>query len=48
MLLLLLPLASVLQLLEQAMMQSLEVAGLTWHRATQWALRQARRQKGHY
>jgi hypothetical protein len=45
-LLLLLLLASVLLLLVQAMMQSLQVTGLTQHRATQWALRQARRQKG--
>jgi hypothetical protein len=43
--LLLLLLASVLLLLVQATMQSLQVAGLTWHRATQWALRQARGQK---
>jgi hypothetical protein len=45
-LLLLLLLESVLQLLVQATMQSLQVTGLTWHRATQWTLRQARRQKG--
>jgi hypothetical protein len=45
-LLLLLLLASVLLLLAQATMQSLQVTGLTWHRATQWTLRQARRQKG--
>jgi hypothetical protein len=44
--LLLLLLASVLLLLVQAMMQSLQVTGLTWHRTTQWTLRQARRQKG--
>jgi hypothetical protein len=44
--LLLLLLASVLLLLVQATMQSLQVTGLTWHRATQWTLRQARRQKG--
>jgi hypothetical protein len=25
---------------------ALQVAGLTWHRATQWTLRQTRRQKG--
>jgi hypothetical protein len=35
---LLLLLASVLLLLMQATMQSLQVTGLTWHRATQWAL----------
>jgi hypothetical protein len=45
-LLLVLLLALVLLLLVQATMQSLQVTGLTWHRATQWALRQARRQKG--
>jgi hypothetical protein len=44
--LLLLLLMSVLLLLVQATMQSLHVAGLTWHRATQWTLCQARRQKG--
>jgi hypothetical protein len=44
-LLLLLLLASALLLLVQAMMQSLQVTGLTWHRATQWVLHQARRQK---
>jgi hypothetical protein len=44
-LLLLLP-ASVLLVLLQATMQSLQVTGLTWHRATQWTLCQARRQKG--
>ena len=44
--LLLLLLASALLLLVQATMQSLQVTGLTWHRATQWTLRQARRQKG--
>jgi hypothetical protein len=44
--LLLLLLASVLLLLVQATMQSLQVTGLTWHRATQWTLRQTRRQKG--
>jgi hypothetical protein len=44
--LLLLLLASVLLLLVQAMMQSLQVTRLTWHRTTQWTLRQARRQKG--
>jgi hypothetical protein len=44
--LLLLLLASVLQLLVQATMQSLQVTGLTWHRATQWTLRQVRRKKG--
>jgi hypothetical protein len=43
--LLLLLLASALLLLVQATMQSFQVAGLTWHRATQWTLRQARRQK---
>jgi hypothetical protein len=43
---LLLLLASALLLLVQATMQSLQVAGLTWHRATQWTLRQAGRQKG--
>jgi hypothetical protein len=43
--LLLLLLASALLLLVQATMQSLQVTGLTWHRATQWTLRQARRQK---
>jgi hypothetical protein len=46
MLLLVLLLASALLLLVQATMQSLEVTGLTWHHATQWKLRQARRQKG--
>jgi hypothetical protein len=46
MLLLLLLLASVLLLLMQATMQSLHVTRLTWHRATQWTLHQARRQKG--
>jgi hypothetical protein len=45
-LLLLLLLVSVLLLLVQATMQSLQVTGLTRHRATQWMLRQARRQKG--
>ena len=45
-LLLLLLLASALLLLVQATMQSLQVTGLTWHRATQWTLRQTRRQKG--
>jgi hypothetical protein len=30
----------------QMTMQSLQVARLTRHRATQWALHQARRQKG--
>jgi hypothetical protein len=45
-LLLLLLLASALLLLVQATMQSLQVTGLTWHRATQWTLCQARRQKG--
>jgi hypothetical protein len=44
--LLLLLLASALLLLVQATMQSLQVTGLTWHRATQWTLRQAGRQKG--
>jgi hypothetical protein len=47
-LLLLLLLASALLLLVHVMMQSLQVAGLTWHRATQWTLRQARRQKGYH
>jgi hypothetical protein len=46
MLLPLLLLASALLLLVQATMQSLQVTGLTWHRATQRMLRQARRQKG--
>jgi hypothetical protein len=45
-LLLLLLLASALLLLVQAMMQSLQVTRLTWHRTTQWMLRQARRKKG--
>jgi hypothetical protein len=45
-LLLLLLLASALLLLVQATMQSLQVTGLTWHRATQGTLREARRQKG--
>jgi hypothetical protein len=44
--LLLLLLVSALLLLVQAMMQSLQVTGLTWHRATQWTQRLARRQKG--
>jgi hypothetical protein len=44
--LLLLLLASALLLLVQATMQSLQVTGLTWHRATQGTLRQAGRQKG--
>jgi hypothetical protein len=44
--LLLLLLASALLLLMKATVQSLQVTGLTWHRATQWTLRQARRQKG--
>jgi hypothetical protein len=44
-LLLLLLLASALLLLVQATMQSLQVTGLTWHHATQWTLRQTRRQK---
>jgi hypothetical protein len=35
-----------LLLLVQATMQSLQVTRLTWHRATQWTFRQARRQKG--
>jgi hypothetical protein len=43
-LLLLLP-ASALLLLVKAMMQSLQVTGLTWHCATQGTLCQARRQK---
>jgi hypothetical protein len=43
-LLLLLLLASALLLLMQAKMQSLQVTRLTWHRATQWTFRQARRQ----
>jgi hypothetical protein len=45
-LVLLLLLASVLLLLVQATMQSLQVTGLIWHRATQWTLCHARRQKG--
>jgi hypothetical protein len=45
-LVLLLLLVSALLLLVQATMQSLQVTGLTWHRATKWTLRQARRQKG--
>jgi hypothetical protein len=45
-LVLLLLLASAPLLLVQATMQSLQVTGLTWHRATQWTRRQARRQKG--
>jgi hypothetical protein len=45
-LVLLLLLASALLLLVQATMQSLQVTGLTWHRATQWTLCQAGRQKG--
>jgi hypothetical protein len=45
-LLLLLLLALAFLLLVQVTMQSLQVTGLTWHRATQWMLRQARRQKG--
>jgi hypothetical protein len=44
-LLLLLLLASALLLLVQAMMQSLQVARLTCHRAVQWVLHQARGQK---
>jgi hypothetical protein len=44
-LLLLLLLASALLLLVQVTMQSLQLAGLTWHRAMQGTLRQARRQK---
>jgi hypothetical protein len=44
--LLLLLLASTLLLLVQAMMQSLQVARLTCHSAAQWALHQARGQKG--
>jgi hypothetical protein len=45
--LLLLPLlSSALLLLVQAMMQSLQVTGLTWHCATQGTLCQAGRQKG--
>jgi hypothetical protein len=43
---LLLLLASALLLLMQAMMQSLQMARLTYHRAAQWALRKARGQKG--
>jgi hypothetical protein len=43
---LLLLLASVLLLLVQATMQSRQMARLTRHRATQWALHQARGQKG--
>jgi hypothetical protein len=38
-LVLLLLLASALLLLMQATIQSLQVTGLTWHRATQWTLR---------
>jgi hypothetical protein len=38
-LVLLLLLASALLLLVQAVMQSLQVARMTWHRATQWVLR---------
>jgi hypothetical protein len=45
-LLLLLLLASALLLLVQATMQSLQVARLTYHRAAQMALHQARREKG--
>jgi hypothetical protein len=45
-LLLLLLMASALLLLVEAMMQFLQVTGLTWHRATQWTLHQERRQKG--
>jgi hypothetical protein len=45
-LVLLLLMASALLLLVQATMQSLQLVGLTWHRATQGTLRQARRQKG--
>jgi hypothetical protein len=44
--LLLLLLASALLLLVQAMMQSLQVARLTSHRAAQWVLRQTRGKKG--
>jgi hypothetical protein len=44
--LLLLLLATTLLLLVQVTMQSLQVAGLTWHRVTQWTLHRARRQKG--
>jgi hypothetical protein len=44
--LLLLLLESALLLLVQATMQSLQVARLTCHRVTQWALCQARGQKG--
>jgi hypothetical protein len=44
-LLLLLVLASALLLLVQATMQSVQVTGLTWHRATQWTLHHVRRQK---
>jgi hypothetical protein len=43
---LLLLLASALLLLMQAMMQSLQVARLAYHRAAQRALHQVRRQKG--
>jgi hypothetical protein len=45
-LILLLLLASTLLLLVQATMQSLQVTRVTWYRATQWTLRQARKQKG--
>jgi hypothetical protein len=44
--LLLLPLASVLLLLGQVTMQSLQVARLTCHRAAQCALRQTRAKRG--
>jgi hypothetical protein len=44
--LLLLLLALALLLLGQTMMQSVQVARLTCHRAAQWALRHARGQKG--
>jgi hypothetical protein len=47
-LVLLLLLASTLLLLVQAMIQSLQVTGLTWHRAAHRTLRQARRQKGNH
>jgi hypothetical protein len=47
-LVLLMLLASVLLLLVQATMQSLQLAGLTWHHATQWTLCHARRQKGYH
>jgi hypothetical protein len=44
--LLLLLLASALLLLVQATMQSLQVTGLTWHRATQWTLHHEKAKRG--